>query len=182
MPQTIKTMNTFPRLALAVFALSIQCMPADLPKVAELKTGEQLSVDMTRFGYTITETVFVFTPDKLVIKTGGKVAGELRLTSEEKIRVDEYLNLVSLGERRRPNQEGFSYLILFSPNQKPVKSWSFFIRDTRKSSKPTLTLYALKNRVEEQQKPKVEEPAAPPKDGKPVKVQPPTPTSKDGPR
>lgn len=145
-------MNITLSLVFATATISMSCAQiVDMPKVASLKPGERMNVSMTLYGYTITQADFIFTSGKVAIRSKDKDLGELGLTDEDKTRVDEYLNSIRLGEKRRPDQEGYTYSISHSRNQQ-TQSWTCVIVDARESSQPTLSLHALKNRLEEQEK------------------------------
>ena len=150
----VRKMNISLSLLIATATISMSCAQiADLPKVASLKPGEQMNVSMTLYGFTITQADFRFTSGKVAIRSKDKDLGELGLTDEDTTRVDEYLDAVRLGEKRRPDQEGYTYEISHSRNQQ-TQSWTFVIVDARESLKPTLSLHALKQRLEEQEKQK----------------------------
>ena len=154
-------MNLRALIALAALSLATQQATAEFPKIASLKPEEMLYVSMVLNGATTTGADFLFTPDQTTVRSLDKKFGNLHLTPEEKVRVDEYLELVRLGERIRGDGGGCTYIILFIRDKKKVKSWSFSIADARESKKPTLSLYALKNRFEEQQKEKQKRPKVP---------------------
>jgi hypothetical protein len=147
----------FPVLFVLVAAmLPFGGMSQDLPRIALLKPGETICVSMKLYGVTITGADFVFNNERVIVKPLNKKGGELVLTDEEKRKIDEYFRLIRLGERRRPDREGFEYVIEYYRNQQRIGIWSFAVSDARESTKPTLTLYELKDRVERQQKQQAE--------------------------
>ncbi|NWK57634.1 hypothetical protein HW115_18600 [Verrucomicrobiaceae bacterium N1E253] len=136
-------------ITLVSMFLMVATLIGGLPKIEKLKTSDELVVTVTYTEPAISSCIYSFSGKQVVIKDRGKQLGRLVLTEDDIVKVDTYLDTVHRGKKAsRSDLGGPIYSITHLKSGRKVGTWSYSIREPRKSSKPSLSLFALKKRLE----------------------------------
>lgn len=121
---------------------------AGVPKIEDLDDDEVISISVLYTEPGVTEYKYVFAHKRVSISQNGKNLGNLAISAEDSVRIDQYLKTVERG--KKIGRTGFGHPVFSIDHTKSGKligSWGYRIEREKESRKPVLSLWELKERI-----------------------------------